>query len=208
MFINIPSEQHLTSPPQILHSPKAAWVFSAFPFCASLQPHQPPSSPPIAHRPLKCHILPCFYIFSPQVLQTPRNTQQSWKLLPPIKSITHIRVVYVDPAPVYFIFLPHIASKMFLLRFGQQHLTLDNQQESYIARAYNHMCFASWSLVTVVTKWKQTRCRKRLQKSVWKEVFFFLFFLEGRLEELRLFSLAKWRGTAERKVREDMFALY
>jgi len=50
-------------------------------------------------------------------------------------------VVHVDPVPVYFIFLPHIASKMILLRFRQQHLTLDNQQESHIARAYKPHVF-------------------------------------------------------------------
>ena len=100
-----------------------------------------PAHLPIAHRPLKCHILSCFYTLIPELLQTPRNMQQSWKLLVPIKSITHIRVVHVDPVPVYFIFLPHIASKMILLRFRQQHLTLDNQQESHIARAYKPHVF-------------------------------------------------------------------
>lgn len=134
MFINMPSEQHLTSPLQIVHSPKAACVFSAFPFCASLQPHQPPRSPPL-------HMLPCFYVLSPQLLQTTRNTQQSWKLLLPIKSTTHMRVVHVDPVPVHYIFLPHIASKMSLLCFGQQHLTLDNQQKSHIARAHKPHVF-------------------------------------------------------------------
>lgn len=183
MYINISSQQRSISPLKNVHSPKDASPLTVTFLCPT--PLQNIASTLSASLllsyctspPLKYHLLPCSCTPSPQLLQAPWNTQQNWKLQLHTRSITHIRMLYVDPVPIYSIFLPCSAGKTLLLHFGQQHEHWIISQRGTLRELMSCTHFGSWSLAIVIIKWKWTRCRKKAAKISLERAFF--FFLKG-----------------------------
>lgn len=192
LYINISSEQRSISPLQNTHSPKDAFL--------SPSHFVPNTSPKYCFNLISLypsllwhiHVPPCSCILGLELLLAQWNTWQSWKPLLHTRSITRIGALYINAVPICAIFLPCSAGRTLLLHFGQQHQHWIISKRDTSQGLIGHRHFASCSLTIVMIEWKWTKCRKRLQKPVWRE----LFFLEGILEELRLFRLAKWRGTA------------